>query len=40
MPRKGKLLDGRIGTWTNEELASYLVENHQAIVSNEWNAFR
>jgi len=39
MPRKGKLKDGRVGSWPNDELVSYLTENGHAIVSNEWNAF-
>jgi len=39
MPRKGELMDGRVGSWPNEELVDYLLENRYAIVSNEWDPF-
>eukprot|EP00584_Thalassiosira_punctigera_P001582 CAMPEP_0172535758 /NCGR_PEP_ID=MMETSP1067-20121228/7615_1 /TAXON_ID=265564 ORGANISM="Thalassiosira punctigera, Strain Tpunct2005C2" /NCGR_SAMPLE_ID=MMETSP1067 /ASSEMBLY_ACC=CAM_ASM_000444 /LENGTH=505 /DNA_ID=CAMNT_0013320703 /DNA_START=90 /DNA_END=1604 /DNA_ORIENTATION=+ len=39
MPRKGELMDGRVGSWPNDELADYLADNRHAIVSNEWDAF-
>ena len=40
MPRKGKLLDGRVGSWSNEELAEHILTEGHAIVSNEWDPFR
>ncbi len=40
MPRKGELIDGRIGSWSNEELAKHISEEGHAIVSNEWDPFR
>lgn len=40
MPRKGKLLDGRVGSWSNEELVDHILEEGHAIVSNEWDPFR
>lgn len=39
MPRKGKLLDGRVGSWSNEELAEHILVEGHAIVSNEWDPF-
>lgn len=39
MPRKGDLNDGRVGSWPNEELLEYLLENKYGIVSNEWEPF-
>ncbi len=40
MPRKGKLMDGRVGSWSNEELAEHILVEGHAIVSNEWDPFR
>ncbi|KAL7483704.1 hypothetical protein ACHAW6_009341 [Cyclotella cf. meneghiniana] len=40
MPRKGELMDGRVGSWTNDELVN--VVTHQQpyrIVANEWDPF-
>lgn len=39
MPRKGELMDGRVGSWPNEELIEHLTEERHAIVSNEWEPF-
>eukprot|EP00956_Cyclotella_meneghiniana_P038305 scaffold151989_cov38-Cyclotella_meneghiniana.AAC.1 len=39
MPRKGKLMDGRVGSWSNEELVEFINENEFKIVANEWDPF-
>lgn len=39
MPRKGELIDGRVGSWPNDELVEYLTEHRHAVVSNEWDPF-
>ncbi len=40
MPSKGKLNDGRVGFWSNEEVAKHVLKSRHAIVSNEWEPFR
>ena len=32
-------MDGRVGSWSNEELVEHLVDHQHAIVSNEWDSF-
>ncbi|KAL7538598.1 hypothetical protein ACHAXR_008695 [Thalassiosira sp. AJA248-18] len=39
MPRKGELMDGRVGSWPNDELVQHLIANRHAILSNEWDPF-
>jgi hypothetical protein len=40
MPGKGELMDGRVGTWTIDELRRHLtVDSRHAIVSSEWEPF-
>jgi hypothetical protein len=39
MPRKGDLMDGRVGSWSNDELVQVIAENEFAIVANEWDPF-
>lgn len=40
MPSKGKLNDGHVGRWTNEELKLYLNESQHAFVSSEFDVFK
>ena len=39
MPSKGKLMDGRVGSWSNKELMEYVSEGPHRIVSSEWEPF-
>jgi hypothetical protein len=39
MPRKGELMDGRVGSWSNDELIEFINENEYRVVSNEWDPF-
>ncbi|KAL3782832.1 hypothetical protein HJC23_011165 [Cyclotella cryptica] len=41
MPRKGDLMDGRVGSWPNEELIDFLTQDQPSygIVANEWDPF-
>jgi hypothetical protein len=39
MPRKGELMDGRVGSWPNDELIEFINENSFSIVANEWDPF-
>ena len=39
MPRKGQLRDGRVGSWTNDELFHYVVAEKHNVLSNEWDPF-
>lgn len=42
MPKKlgaEKLLDGRVGSWTNEELIGYTKREDHVLVANEWDPF-
>ncbi|KAL7521313.1 hypothetical protein ACHAWX_005987, partial [Stephanocyclus meneghinianus] len=40
MPRKGELMDGRVGSWTNEELIDVVTRQQPyRIVANEWDPF-
>lgn len=34
-----KLMDGRVGSWPNDELVQHVRDNGHAIVSNEWEPF-
>jgi hypothetical protein len=40
MPKKGELMDGRVGSWSNAEMIEYLTTDHRYnIVANEWDPF-
>jgi hypothetical protein len=39
MPRKGDLMDGRVGSWTVDELVDFINDNEYKIVANEWDPF-
>ena len=39
MPHKGQLMDGRVGSWSNEELVEFVNSNNYRIVANEWDPF-
>jgi hypothetical protein len=39
MPRDGKLVDGRVGLWSNQKLSDYISKHSHRLVSNEWQPF-
>jgi hypothetical protein len=40
MPSKGKLNDGHVGRWTNDEFNLYLNESQHAFISSEFDVFK
>ena len=34
MPRKGELLDGRVGSWTNQDIIDHVSKEEHSIVAN------